>query len=142
MKKDAQLYEQKVNEMLSVYRKVAPDCFSQKQALRRVVEHPASRFFIQGHTAYNKLRHLFNGYSSELPVEKECDKRMYEEIYRRVIEMAQQPEHYGKSLSQLCEMVVEQPAPEFYMQPEAFRHILYRERPKIRERLRQMHNIC
>ena len=86
MKKDQQLYEQKVSEMLAVYRKVAPDCFSQKQALQRVVEHPASRFFIQGHTAYNKLRHLFNGYSEELPVEKECDKRMYEEIYRRVVD--------------------------------------------------------
>ena len=142
MKKDAQLYEQKVSELLSVYRKVAPDCFTQKQALKRVVEHPASRFYIQGHTAYNKLRSYFNGLTDKIPIEKECDKRMYEEIYRRVVEMSKQPEYYGKSLGQLCEIIVEQPAPEFYMKPEAFRQILYRERPKIRERLRQMHNIC
>jgi hypothetical protein len=138
MKKDTQLYEQKVSEMLAVYRKVAPDCFSQKQALERVVRHPASRFYIQAHTAYNKLRHVFNGYSTELMADKECDKRMYEEIYKRVLELANNPENYGMSLNKLCEIVVEQPAPEFYMSPSTFRLLLSRERPKIRERLRQM----
>ena len=141
MKKDKQLYEEKVAEMLRVYREVAPLCLTQKQALQRVCDHESSRFWIQPHTAYNKLRKVFNGYASELPVEKECDKEMYEEIYRRVLSLSAQPEHFGKSLRELCEIVVRQRAPKFYMKPSGLTTILIEQRKLIRERLRRL-NPC
>ena len=125
MKKDEHLQEQKINEMMEIYKKVALECFTQKQAMKRVVEHQASRFFILPHTAYCKLRKVFSGETDRIYAVKEFDREMYEEILRRVME-----------LSQRCEIVVRQPAPKFYMKPITFRIILAKQKKIIRERMR------
>lgn len=136
MKKDEHLQEQKINEMMEIYKKVALECFTQKQAMKRVVEHQASRFFILPHTAYCKLRKVFSGETDRIYAVKEFDREMYEEILKRVMELSQRPEYYGKSLMQLCEIVVRQPAPKFYMKPITFRIILAKQKKIIRERMR------
>ena len=136
MKRDDLLYQEKCNEMMEVYKKVAVECFTQKQAYDRVVNHKASRFFIQPHTAYNRLRAVFKGKTQNIEVTKECEQRMYEELYKRVVELSLMPQHYGASLMQLCEIAVMQEAPEFYMKPEGLRHLLIKQRKIIREQLR------
>lgn len=140
MKKDKYLYDLKVAELVKVYREVAPLCITQKQALERVVSHKASRFFILPHTAYCRLYGRFVR-GEDFKLTKELEMRMYGELYRRVVELSESPEHYGKSLYDLCEIVVNQPAPEFYIQPESLRTILSKQSRLIRERLRKL-NVC
>lgn len=141
MKRDTYLYDMKIKELLKVYREVAPNCITQKQALERVVRHQASRFFIQPHAAYCKLNGIFRKGEERINVTKAAEVRMYDEIYKRVLELSESPEHFGKSLYELCEIVVNQPAPEFYIEPSSLRGILHVQRKLIRERLRKL-NKC
>lgn len=133
MYKDEELYRRKVEEMLRVYREVAPLCWLQKEAEKKVVTHKASSFFIQGHSAYNVLRKVFYGVTDVIPVGATNAHRMYEEIYRRVLSKSLSPEYADKSLRELCDIVVEEEAPEFYISPMTFRSILSRERSRLRK---------
>lgn len=133
MYKDEELYRRKVEEMLRVYREVAHECWYQKDAERKVVMHKASCFFIQPHSAYNVLRQVFYGKSDVIPIRMSNVRRMYEEIYRRVLAMSRKPEYSGMKLIELCEIVVNEEAPEFYISPMSFRTILSRERARMRK---------
>jgi len=133
MYKDEELYRRKVAEMIKVYREVANDCWYQKEAEKKVVKHKASCFFIQPHSAYNVLRKVFYGKTDKIPIKIDNVRRMYEEIYRRVLAMSRRPEYAGMKLFQLCEIVVNEEAPEFYISPSTFRYILGVERAKLRK---------
>lgn len=133
MYRDEDLYARKVADMMRVYRKVAPLCWLQKEAERKVVAHRAECFYIQGHAAYSVLRKVFYGETDEIPVCNANSRRMYEEIYRRVLAKSLSPEYEGLGLRELCDIVVEEEAPEFYMSPASFRHILSMERAKLRK---------
>lgn len=133
MYKDDDLYRRKIDEMVEVYKKVAPLCWRQGEALRRVVGHKASSFFITPHAAYCAIRDVYLGRTDKITHRIPSMKRMYEEIYRRVLDMSRSPKYSGWSLTKLCEEVVEQEAPEFYLSPETFRGILCRERRKLRK---------
>ena len=129
MRRDDDLYREKIAEMVGVYRKVAGECWSQQQALEMVVSHPASKYFIQAHSAYNVLRKLASG--GMLPIHKDCERRMYTRLWERVCELSTMPEHAGKGLHYLCEIAVGEPAPEFYMKATSFRHILRMEKERM-----------
>jgi len=45
----------------------------------------------------------------------------------------------GMSFTQLCEKVVREEAPEFYMSPSTFRQLLASERKRLREERRRRH---
>ena len=132
MRRDEDLYERKIEEMISVYRKVAPECWTQKQAFERVVNHPASGFFILPQTACNVVRNMYWGRSDHIRRRSGNQARMYEEIYRRIMEKSQKPEYSGMSLMGLCTIVVDEPAPEFYMSVDSFRNVFSREKAKLR----------
>jgi hypothetical protein len=134
MRRDEDLYERKIEEMISVYRKVAPECWTQKQAFERVVNHPASGFFILPQTACNVVRNMYWGRSDHIRRRSGNQARMYEEIYRRIMEKSQKPEYSGMSLVGLCTIVVDEPAPEFYMSVDSFRNVFSREKAKLRMR--------
>lgn len=137
MYKDQDIYEMKVHDMVKVYREIAPDCWTQKQALQEVVSHAAPRFYILPHAAYTNLRLLFAGQplKSKIPT----IVRMYGDLYKIVVGLSQHPEHEGKSLRQLCKIAVTMPAPEFYCSTETFRAMLYAHKKKIIASLNKHH---
>ena len=139
MYKDKHLYQQKIEEMMKVYQEVAPDCWTQKQAYKAVVEHKASRFFILPHTLYCALQQVLNGHKPSLKFVKPSELRMYTELLGRVTRKSESPDYHGWKLYDICEETVREPAPEFYCEPDTFRHILYSWRRKKRERQRMLH---
>lgn len=122
--------------MLRIYRELAGDCWTQKQAYEKVVRHRASSFYILPHTAYNALRKVFKGMQSDVRCHTENDRRKYRDIYARIVERSAEPEYAGMSLRELCEVVVREPAPEFYLNPSTFSRILADARKEKRRRLR------
>lgn len=125
MFKDPSLYQQKLDEMLRIYQLVAPECWNQRQAYERVVKHAAPRFYILPHTLYVALYEVLNGKRKCFKYTKPAQLRMYEELLARVVEKSQDPYYDGWSLHRLCEVTVEEPAPEFYTEPNTFRQMLY-----------------
>ena len=136
MYKDLILQKQRRQELINIYREVAPGCWSQTQACEKVVNHEASCFFLTPHAAYNALRKVFYGTEDDINVVKPNDKRKYTEILKRVVALSKTPEHSHLNLRQLCEIVVSQKAPEFYLEPRTFSRILVRERKEQLSRLR------
>lgn len=133
MWRDEQLYQMKTDEMMAVYREVAPECFTQKQAFNKVVKHKASRFYVLPHAVYCALKGAFYG-TGEIKTKAPSAKRMYLELYKRLLDMSRDPFHEGESLRELCSKVVLQPAPEFYISPVTFANIFAREKVKLRKR--------
>lgn len=139
MRKDEQLYRDRAEELMRIYREVAPTCITERQAIERVINHRSSRFWITPHAVYCKLLGVFSGRLDSLPVTKDNELRMYTELMGRVMRLSQKPEHLGKSLRVLCEIAVMEEAPEFYMSPNTFRHLLASERRRLRAERRRRH---
>ncbi len=139
MYKDVHLYRERSAELLRVYREVAPLCITERQAAERVVKHKSPRFWVTPHAVYDKLWNTFTGRSQELPLVKANEIRMYTELLSRLRRLSCQPENMGMSFTQLCEKVVREEAPEFYMSPSTFRQLLASERKRLREERRRRH---
>ena len=135
MRKDEQLYRQKVNDLMAVYRKVAPDCWRQNQALCEVVKHPAPRFYVLPHTAYCAIAKVLKGQQPGIKHKRKNDQRMFNEILRRVSVKSSMPEYQGWPLINICEETVMEPAPEFYTEPCSLRTIIAMERKRIRNNI-------
>jgi hypothetical protein len=63
--------------------------------------------------------------TDKMPIRK---RKMYEELYERVLEAAQRREFIGKSLWFIIPWVVSQPAPEFYLSVEQMKKIFNEEK--------------
>lgn len=101
---------------------------------KAVVMQPCSRFWISEHRAAIMLSKLFNGYdvhSIEMPSRRE----MYAEIFRRAqILRSQRPDICYLDMAYI---IINQPAPQFYMTYKSAIVILnnYRRRRRHRRRL-------
>lgn len=137
MYKDSQLQDMRVHDMVKIYREIAPDCWSQKQALDLVVMHEAPRFYILPHAAYNKLRLMFRG--EQVHALTPRLGKMYKDLYQIVVALSERPENQGKSLRQLCAIAVNMRAPEFYVSSETFRKMLTKHRKKVIQTLSSHH---
>lgn len=79
-----------------------------------IVNMPSKRFWVSDSRTAIVIRGMKKGVpvlDSMWPLRKE----MYEEIYRRVIALAEK--HPKLSVETLCTVVVSQPAPKFYLSP-------------------------
>ena len=96
------------------------------EAINRTVNSPAKRFYIGSDRAYGVLIRWDRYGITKLttPLRQE----MFEEIYRRTIELRKiMPD---KPIMHLVEIVLEQPAPKFYLETSSVKTILckYRQR--------------
>ena len=81
---------------------------------RTIVNMPSRRFWVSDIRAALVIAAMMRG---EVRLDKMCrsKREMYEEIYHRVIKLRQQHPHM--TTSELCSIVVMQPAPKFYLTP-------------------------
>lgn len=88
----------------------------------QVSESPSSRFWVSEERAAIVMSRLFKGKSiSHMRPNK---KEMFLEIFRRVSDLRQSyPE---KSLFELTSIVVNSPAPKFYLTPRSVGEFIYR----------------
>ena len=132
MRNDTILYREKVDEMMRVYREVAPDCWTQKQAVERVIKHKASRYFVSGRTAYLVLRLMFRNGGRSM-IRNKCQAAMYLELYRLVVQLSQDPDNRGMTLYELCEKAVHKEASSFFITEDTFRKIRRSEQKRLME---------
>lgn len=90
--------------------------------LRRVADSPASRFWVSEERAAVEVSRMLAGkpFSRMRPNKRE----MFEEIFRRFIALREQ--FPGKSVYELTSIVVNQPAPKFYLTPRTVGEFIYR----------------
>lgn len=107
--------------LMDAYREVAPDCWSQREAWERTVKHPAPRYYVTPKQAYQRILPMVSGDFSEIERMRPDRRRLYESLYKKVIEAAQRREFIGKSLWFIVPWVITQPAPEFFIGWECIR---------------------
>ncbi len=110
-------------DLLKVYRMVAPHCHSQKEAWEKVVSSPAPRYYISAQQAWEKLRHMIVGDFSVVDRMKPPKRRLYYSLYEKYLEFSQRKQFIGKSLRFVTQFLVCEPAPEFFMQPKNLKFI-------------------
>lgn len=79
-----------------------------------IVNMPSRRFWVSDIRAALVISAMIRG---EKRMDRMCasKREMYQEIYRRVVIMREK--HPDKTTSEICAMVVNQPAPKFYLTP-------------------------
>lgn len=93
----------------------------------KIVNMPSSRFWVSDIRATLVVSAIMSGkdcLSGMWPLKRE----MYEEIYRRVVVMRE--DYPDMAVSELCAMVVIQPAPKFYLTPGSAKMIVHKARKK------------
>lgn len=93
-----------------------------QSVLNRVVEMPSKRFWVSEERAAIVISEMMRG--KGLKVKGKVKREMYNEIYRRVVEL--QKSHPGMSVYDLTFMVVTGPAPKFYLTPGSAKVIIHK----------------
>lgn len=88
----------------------------------RIAESPSARFWISEDRATVIISAMLKG--KPLPPARQCRREMYEEIYRRVVELREK--RPDAQLQDLVTEVVNQPAPKFYLTPNTIARYIYR----------------
>lgn len=104
-------------DLMDTYRKVYPHCFTQREAWEKVARHPAPRFYISPKQAHDILRLMVRGDNSVVNKMTPRRQRMYHDLFEKLQELQQRKQFIGKSLWYICQFLVVEPAPEFYMSP-------------------------
>lgn len=108
--------QQRSDDLMRAYDEYIASCdyIRMPDVYNNIVNMPARRFWVSDIRSALVISAMMRG---EARLEKMCasKREMYEEIFRRVIILREQyPE---KTTSELCAMVVMQPAPKFYITP-------------------------
>ena len=118
-----ELTKQQHIDVLTAYREVAPRCHTQKEAWEKTARHPAPRYYITPRQAWCRLRLMVRGDFSEVDNMKPIRKRMYYSLFEKLKEMSQKREFLGCSLYFICQFLVSEPAPEFFIGGDAVKRI-------------------
>ncbi len=110
------------NDLLNAYR-AALRLYdgSSSDLYRKVVEMPAQRFYVSEERASIVISNMYKGRS--IAQMRPNKREMYEEIYRRVIELKKS--RPDDSIYDLTFDVVQQPAPKFYLTSESARVLIH-----------------
>lgn len=122
-KANYELIEKQREDLLKVYREIAPHCRRQQEAYEKVVSSPAPRYYVSPRQAWDKLRLMATGDFSVVDKMKPIKRRMYYSLFNRMTEMSQRNEFIGKSLWFICQFLVGEPAPEFFIKPDSMKFI-------------------
>lgn len=123
VKKNFDITRQYRDDLMQAYREVSAECWSQEEAWRKTAKHPAPRYYVTPGEAYDRMRRMVVGDTSQVDALSDCRRRMYYSMFEKLEEMTQRKETVGKSLWAICQTLVLQPAPEFFVTPRTVRHI-------------------
>lgn len=132
--------KERLNDLLMCYRKYISSCehISIPDVFENVVNMPASRFYVSEQRAANVISQILNG--SKLKNMRPTKREMFFEIYRRyIIEKKNNP---TLPLVQLVGIIIEQPAPKFYLAPGSARVMILKARQKwYEERKKKLYRL-
>lgn len=108
--------QERSDDLMRAYDEYIQSCdyIRMPDVYNNIVNMPSRRFWVSDIRAALVISAMTRG---EARLDKMCasKREMYEEIYRRVATMREK--HPDKTTSELCAMVVIQPAPKFYLTP-------------------------
>lgn len=99
---------------------------------QQIVERPSERFWVSEERAFIVVSAMARG--DNLETMRPLKREMYIEIYRRYLEIRQK--FPDRTMRQLVSMVVNQPAPKFYIEPASARVIVCKIKKKWRNQRR------
>ena len=108
--------QERLDDLMRAYDEYISSCdyIRMPDVYNNIVNMPSRRFWVSDIRAALVIAAMMRG---EARLDKMCQSKreMYEEIYRRVITLREH--HPNMTTSELCAMVVMQPAPKFYLTP-------------------------
>lgn len=128
------------HELITAYHKLLDDAdyICTDEIYRKVVEMPASRFFVSEERAAIVISKLMRG--GKLKGMRPTKAEMFREIYRRAMIIKRRKPNM--SVFDLAIEVVRQPAPKFYMEPGYARYIIFTNKKKwYEERKRKLRHL-
>lgn len=106
---------------------------SQREAVDYVRMQPAPRFYISAHAAASYINAILSG--REIKGLNSSSRRRLDELMRRFTAIRENPKFSGSSVYSLCQRIVEEPAPEFYVGYELASKVICRETMMHNERV-------
>lgn len=133
--KDTDLREQRDRAVFDAYKAalVEQGFRTQSEAVEYVRTHPAPRFFISAEFCAIVISRLAAGKHPGVSGRQRI--RKFRELYRRYLIETDKPENAGLSMREICWRIVDQEAPEFYLNFRATSEIINRQREKRQEKL-------
>lgn len=133
--------EDRDNDLIYVYRLAMENAkypVNITEVLTNVVNSPSKRFWVSSERASNIISEMCAG--NNLSGMKLNKQLMFREIYRRVVQMKDMPRYKNYRLSELVSIVIEQPAPKFYITPESAKIIIHhiKKRECYKQRLQRL----
>lgn len=130
--------EERKKDLMRVYDEYISSCdyIRMSDVYEGVVNMPSARFWVSDIRAALVVSAIMRG-EAALDEMWPLRKEMYEEIYRRVLELRKMlPE---LSTSELCARVVEQPAPKFYLTAGSAKMIICKARKEwVKEKWKKL----
>lgn len=124
--------QERINDLMTAYRQYITTCrhLRMPEAYNTIVNMPSKRFWVSDIRAALVVSAMLRG---ETPLETmwPLKREMYQEIYRRVLTLRE--EHPHLSTSELCSLVVAQPAPKFYLTPGSAKMMICKVRQQKRK---------
>ena len=135
--KDTDLREQRDKAIFDAYRKalVEQGFQTQSEAVEYVRTHPAPRFFVSAKFCQIVIGRLIAGKHPGVSGKQRI--RKFRELYRRYLIEKDKPENADLSVYEISWRIVDQQAPEFYLNFRAASEIINRQREKQQEFLAQ-----
>ena len=119
--------------LCAVYRKALAECTfaTMREVARYVCKQPAPRFYIEAEKASILIGRILSNVS--LINQNNCTRRLSWELFRRY--KAYLAAHPDSKLSRerVLELLVDEPAPEFYIEAQCARKIIYKERKRRKQ---------
>nr|DAQ00412.1 MAG TPA: hypothetical protein [Caudoviricetes sp.] len=110
-------------DIMKVYGEIALTCHSQQEAYIKVASHPAPRYYVSPKQAFERLRRMVVGDFSVVDAMTEPRRRMYYSLFEKLKKVSQRKEFIGQSLHFICQFLVSEPAPEFFLSPVSVQYI-------------------
>lgn len=130
--------KERTDDLMRAYEEYISTCnyIRMPDVYNNVVNMPASRFWVSDIRAALVMSAMMRG-EADLDSMWPMRKEMYEEIYRRVIELRKK--HPTLSTYELCSIVVQQQAPKFYLTAGSAKMIICKARHEwIKEKRKRL----
>lgn len=128
--------KERLDDLMRVYDEYVASCryIRMPDVYKTIVNMPSRRFWVSDIRAALVVSAMIRG-EAHLETMNITKREMYEEIHRRVMLMLE--DNPKKTISELCSIVVAQPAPKFYITPGSAKIMVCKARKEWNRRKQQ-----
>jgi len=131
--------DERITALMLEYERYIVSCayIRMSEVFEYIVNQPCRRFWVSEIRAAVVIADMLKG--DKLTKMHSAKREMFQEIYNRVIRL--RSKNPGMSLYQLVSIVIQQPAPKFYLSPSSAKIMFYKARKKwYKKKKRKLHH--